>query len=247
MPDAGQFPENPRTSERRLYPRKQLWFPLFVAQRLLYPRKQPWFPSIQLRDGNGGIILDISESGLAMRAVTSLTDSQLIAMRLRRSESQVWIETRGRIAWINASRNKLGVEFVGLSNESRERIKDWVSSIPQPSEFARDTEAVENDMVNRLVAILKAESLISTSESEITGGVVEDQNQRPITGRSIADLPRSAKSHSSATQDSGPRRSKPATTEGDQKFRSRSLTTKQNSAVKFYAASPSWILKNRVN
>jgi hypothetical protein len=40
MPDAVQFPESPRTSDRRLYPRKQLWF-----------------PSIQLGDHNGGIIL----------------------------------------------------------------------------------------------------------------------------------------------------------------------------------------------
>src|ERR1700693_144650 len=100
MPDTVQSAENPGTSERRLRPRKQLLF--------------PW---IQLGADNGGIILDISESGLAMQAVRSLADGELPAMRFQLSESQTWIETRGRIAWISASKNTAGVEFVGLPEE----------------------------------------------------------------------------------------------------------------------------------
>jgi hypothetical protein len=70
MPDTVQSSKNPRTPERRLRPRKQLWF-----------------PCIQLGAANGGIILDISESGLAMRAARSVADDQLLAIRFQLSES----------------------------------------------------------------------------------------------------------------------------------------------------------------
>ena len=73
MPDAIQSAEPAGTSERRLHPRKPLWF-----------------PRIQLGDHNGGIILNISERGLAMMVVRSLADDPLRRMRFQLSDTSAW-------------------------------------------------------------------------------------------------------------------------------------------------------------
>jgi hypothetical protein len=108
MPRTVEPAENAKARERRLHRRKQLLF--------------PW---IKLGEDNAGIILDISENGLAMQAVKSLADVELLSIRFQLSESQSWVETRGRIAWVNASKHTAGVEFVGLPGEARNKIRQW--------------------------------------------------------------------------------------------------------------------------
>jgi len=85
---------------------------------------------MQLEDDNGGIILNISESGLAMHTVRSLTADVLPGMRFQFSRSQNWIEARGRIAWISASKKMAGVAFVDLPDEARNQIRDWILKVP---------------------------------------------------------------------------------------------------------------------
>jgi septal ring-binding cell division protein DamX len=176
MPDTVQFPESPRTSDRRLYPRKQLWF-----------------PSIQLGDHNGGIILDISESGLAMRAVRSLADGELPAMRFQLSESQTWIETRGRIAWINASRHTAGVEFVGLPAEGRNKIRQWIPLKLHP------TGTVEGNPKRELRPTSKPGSPIVVPEREKPERVEEHEGTHSIADDPAAVLPHKAETQNPRT------------------------------------------------
>src|SRR5271170_8179028 len=105
-----QSAENPGASERRLHPRQQLWF-----------------PRIQLGDHNGGIVLNISERGLAMMVVRSLADDPLRQIRFQLSETSAWVETQGRIAWVSGSKTTAGVEFVDLPDEGHIRIMKWIS------------------------------------------------------------------------------------------------------------------------
>ncbi|MGA8556651.1 MAG: PilZ domain-containing protein, partial [Candidatus Acidiferrales bacterium] len=176
MPDTVQFPESPRTSDRRLYPRKQLWF-----------------PSIQLGDHNGGIILDISESGLAMRAVRSLADGELPAMRFQLSESQTWIETRGRIAWIDASKHTAGVEFVGLPAEGRNKIRQWIPLKLHP------TGTVEGNPKRELRPTSKPGSPIVVPERKIPERVEEHEGRHSIAGDPAAVLSNRAETRDAQT------------------------------------------------
>lgn len=101
---------------------------LHTSERRLYPRRNVFFSRMQLEDDNGGIILNISERGLAMQAVRGLRDDPFPQMRFQFSQTQNWVETRGRIAWISASRNVAGIEFVGLADKARDQIKEWIST-----------------------------------------------------------------------------------------------------------------------
>ena len=176
MPDTVQSAENPGTVERRLHPRKKLLF--------------PW---IKLGADNGGIILDISESGLAMQAVRSLADGELPAIRFQLSESQNWIETPGRIAWINASKHTAGVEFVGLPEEARNKIRQWIPLTLHPSGSAEGNPPGERiEPAKNVLPTQELESAVFVLESETTGRVGEHQSPHSIVEDPTGVLPSTA-------------------------------------------------------
>jgi hypothetical protein len=159
----------PRTSERRQSPRKRVSF-----------------SCIELEDDNGGILLDISERGLALQAVRSLTDDQVPHIRFQLSESRPWIETRGRIAWIGASKKTAGVEFVELLEEARNQINRWISLELQLNEcvdgigFGEKTEPVKD-----VSATFEPENAILFPEPETTEHGAENQKLNLIAEEAI--------------------------------------------------------------
>jgi cell division protein FtsN len=180
MPDTIQSAQNPGTPERRLHPRKQLLF--------------PW---IKLGVDNGGIILDISEGGLAMQAVRSLADGELPVMRFQLSESQTWIETPGRIAWIGASKHTAGVEFVGLSEEARNQIRRWIPLPLHPRESAEENPLDEQiEPAKNALPTREPGSPVFVPESEMAERVDEHQNPH-----SIAEVPTGVLAGTAETQD----------------------------------------------
>jgi TonB family protein len=89
---------------------------------------------VELDEGNGGIILNISEGGLSVQAVTSLMDDVLPGVRFQLSESDGWIAASARIVWTGQSRKLAGLEFVDLADESRIKIKEWLVRENSPAD-----------------------------------------------------------------------------------------------------------------
>jgi hypothetical protein len=174
MSDNFQFAGDPQTPERRQCPRQQVLF-----------------SCIQLEDDNGGIVLDVSERGLSMQAVKGLTDDQLANIRFQLSESQPWIETRGRIAWISTSQKAAGVEFVGLPDEARDQIKQWISLELQVNESLEGIAFDEKTEPLKVVpARFEPENAIRFPETETTGRVPENPNPNSIP-EDAGEVPRS--------------------------------------------------------
>ena len=76
---------------------------------------------------NGGIVLNISESGLAVHAVTVLPPEPILDLRLQLPRSSKRLEARGKVAWMSGSKKEAGVEFLDLADEVRSEIKDWLA------------------------------------------------------------------------------------------------------------------------
>lgn len=110
MSDALQLSDELPTSERRRY----------VRQNVL-------FSSAELEKGNGGIILNICEGGVALHVVSEVADCELSNLRFQFALTEPWIETKGRIVWRSHSRKTVGVQFVDLPDSARGRIKSWIS------------------------------------------------------------------------------------------------------------------------
>jgi protein TonB len=103
-------------SERRLHTRQQL-------RSLVY---------VVLDEGNGGIILNISEGGFSVQAVTSLVEDALPSVRFQVSKSREWIETGARIAWRGESKKVVGLAFVDLPDQAQGQIREWISRESAP-------------------------------------------------------------------------------------------------------------------
>ena len=95
---------------------------------------------IKLGETNGGILLDVSEDGLAFTAAESLVGEFIPRLRFQLAENADWIEASGRIIWLNDSKKGAGIQFVSISDEDREQIRRWVLS-KTPSEIQDSARA----------------------------------------------------------------------------------------------------------
>jgi TonB family protein len=94
----------------------------------------PSLAYVELGQGNGGIILNLGEGGLAVQAAMTLVDDELPSVRFQLGPSKDWIEAGARIAWKGGSRKLAGLQFFELRSEVRRRIRDWIAGESAPAE-----------------------------------------------------------------------------------------------------------------
>src|SRR3989441_5095695 len=83
---------------------------------------------VDLGKVNGGLIYNMSEDGLALSAAMILGGDELVSMRILLPDSGGWMEATGRLTWKSESRKTAGIRFVGLPEEARRRITDWLAA-----------------------------------------------------------------------------------------------------------------------
>lgn len=76
---------------------------------------------------NGGIVLNISEGGLAVHAVSVLPPDPTVDLRLQLHKSCKRLEARAKVAWMSDTKKEAGVEFIDLPEEVRLEIKEWLA------------------------------------------------------------------------------------------------------------------------
>jgi len=95
-------------------------------------RQKVHSPAFAIFDGvTGGMILDLSQEGMAMQApgdgAPLVPDPQHpIKMRLDLHDPALMLETTGYIAWADAL-GRAGVRFSDLPEEARQRLDDWLT------------------------------------------------------------------------------------------------------------------------
>lgn len=80
---------------------------------------------VNLNQGNGGIIRDISETGLAVQAVGALRAGQEVSLRFDLFSPKVRVDTRGRVAWAEPN-GQAGIELLETSPRARRALRDWL-------------------------------------------------------------------------------------------------------------------------
>src|SRR5271163_3561067 len=112
-------------SDRRAHPRQRI-------RSLAY---------VHLGEGNGGIILNISEGGIAVQAAEALDESEgVIAMRIEIPRSRKRLEVRGEIMWVGESRKEAGLRFVDLQEDALRRIRSWMAREESPGMAPEESE-----------------------------------------------------------------------------------------------------------
>jgi GAF domain/PilZ domain len=84
-------------------------------------------PAFASFDGvTGGMILDLSEEGLAMQTAVPLEARRRLDLRLDFSDPPTHVETTGYVAWADAL-GRAGVRLSELPAEARARLKTWLT------------------------------------------------------------------------------------------------------------------------
>lgn len=110
--EATQTTESSSKNNRRFHSRRQV-------RSLAY---------IDLGRDNGGIVLNLSEGGLAIHSAIMLSDRRLPHIRFQLPQSSNWVEARGEIAWASETKRQAGIQLIGLGDEARRQIREWVNS-----------------------------------------------------------------------------------------------------------------------
>lgn len=110
-----------------------------LAETRAHPRvKVHSLAYIELGQENAGLILNISETGMAIQAVQNLSANYLPRMHFRLPHTQALIQTSGKVVWQIKSKKELGIEFDAISEQTRDVIRKWIAT-----EESRQSESEE--------------------------------------------------------------------------------------------------------
>lgn len=109
-----------------------------LGRRLHYRQKLSTLAYVNVDHGNGGIIRDLSESGMAIQAVVPLRLHQEVHLRFDLLRPRLHVEGSGRIAWAD-KRGQAGVQFLNFPVRARRSLKQWIFTqlLARARQFAR--------------------------------------------------------------------------------------------------------------
>lgn len=103
--------------------------PVLAAEPTREPRRHrlpmQTLTYVNLDHANGGIIRNLTPSGMAVQAVSPLRADQSVHVRFELLGPRLRIETAGRVAWADSA-GRAGIEFLNLSRRSARLLKDWL-------------------------------------------------------------------------------------------------------------------------
>ncbi|MGB8440034.1 MAG: PilZ domain-containing protein, partial [Candidatus Acidiferrales bacterium] len=104
------FEEPPRSHERRRFIRQRV-------RSLAY---------LDVVPNNGGIVLNLSENGLALQAVNPFDETR-VSLRIQPPKSRKRIEVSAEITWLSEAKTEAGLQFLELTEDARLEIADWLA------------------------------------------------------------------------------------------------------------------------
>jgi TonB family protein len=124
--------DSPRSGDRRRINRKRI---LSLAY-------------LEVGSDNGGMVLDLSESGLALQAFNPLIGLTRVSLRIQPPKSRKRIAATAEITWLSEAKTEAGLRFLDLTEDARMEIADWISAEaadpePPPLEHFTNHEATD--------------------------------------------------------------------------------------------------------
>jgi hypothetical protein len=109
-----------------------------TRERRLQMRATPGSSAyIALDDINGGVVLNISETGMAVGAADLLVVADYLPhVRFRLPNVAQRIKVSAQVVWLAESKKEVGMRFVDLTAETRNQIANWIASEKPSPEFA---------------------------------------------------------------------------------------------------------------
>jgi Gram-negative bacterial TonB protein C-terminal/PilZ domain len=91
---------------------------------------------------NGGVVLNISEAGMAVAAADPLAVADYLPhIRFRLPNVEERIKVSAQVVWLAESKKKVGIRFVDLAPETLDQIANWIASEKRSPELEGLTPA----------------------------------------------------------------------------------------------------------
>jgi PilZ domain len=149
-----------------------------TSERRAHPRCRPQpFAYVKVGEHNGGIVMDASENGLQMAAANSLAPEKVVRLSLQLGASAEPTEVEARVVWLSESRKTGGFEFVSLTDEAREQIREWLNEDGAKAEFS-GPKAVPSRVRDHRIAEVRAEARTNGADLEVRTPAVSDPAPR---------------------------------------------------------------------
>jgi len=101
---------------------------------------------IGLGDTNGGIVLNINETGMAVAVANLLVVGECLSpVRFQLPRSSQSIEISAQLVWLAESRKNAGFRFVNLTADARNQISNWIASEKPAPEFEQLPRPLRRD------------------------------------------------------------------------------------------------------
>src|SRR5271156_1694967 len=130
---------------------------------------------VELGENNGGIVLNISEGGFAVRAAEAIREDSLSRLRFQMQNATQPLEMSGNIAWTSVSRKEAGVRFVDLREEALLEIRTWISKEVSPGTLPKQPPIVPSVLSN----------LDEFSGDEVAEAEIQGNDDDLVSGSSI--------------------------------------------------------------
>jgi hypothetical protein len=99
-----------------------------TPDRRRWPRQKVHGPAFASFDGvTGGMVLDLSEQGMAMQTAAPVEAFRYTRCHLNLEDPATHVETTGYVAWADAL-GRAGVRFSDLPEEARRRLRQWLTA-----------------------------------------------------------------------------------------------------------------------
>src|ERR1700694_4806875 len=128
---------------------------------------------VELGDTNSGIVLNISETGMAVAAADLLVvGDYLPRIRFQLPGSRQSIEISAQIVWQAESKRDAGIRFIDLTADARIQISNWIASEKPAPEFEGLTPALVESLIPATLESLPEEPIGSVL-------LAQDQHSSP--------------------------------------------------------------------
>ena len=96
-----------------------------AARRVHYRHQIHSLVYVNLDQGNGGIVRNLSQNGAAVQAVGALHPHQFIRVRFDLLHPRTRVEARAQVAWATPT-GQAGLRFVEMAPQTRRQLNDWI-------------------------------------------------------------------------------------------------------------------------
>ncbi|HLW81780.1 MAG TPA: PilZ domain-containing protein [Candidatus Acidoferrales bacterium] len=146
------------------------------ARRILYSPEY-----LDMGADNGGVVVDLSETGLRFQAVGRIEPNSDVPLSFSLGTGYR-IDVEGHVVWVNPRGNSGGIAFKKLSSDSRSLIREWLSKpeAEQRAEAAVSTAESEDEQ-NASLPVAPQAPLVEAALSQAHPATAATAKQAPAT------------------------------------------------------------------